>query len=97
MTLKEAIDKIAEYDRDQTIFVANYSADADTVIDFENDDGTFPESASSLLYLLEVSLALDVIRVWSQWRNNQEPTLDQKVEAVLHYARHDTFIPKGHE
>jgi hypothetical protein len=40
-----------------------------------------------------VTLAKEAIRVWSEWRNGAAPTLDDKIAAVVHYAREDSFLP----
>jgi hypothetical protein len=42
---------------------------------------------------MEVALAKESIRVWSEWRNGAAPTLDDKVAAVIHYAAKDSFLP----
>lgn len=45
------------------------------------------------VYLLEVELIKDVLRVWREWRGGAEPTIPQACEAVVHYAKHDAFQP----
>jgi hypothetical protein len=44
-------------------------------------------------YLLEVALAQEVLEVWSAWRNGKVPTFAESVEAVVHYAEHDAYLP----
>lgn len=43
--------------------------------------------------VLDVKIAREVLDVWSAWRGGARPTLDQAVEAVLHYATHDAYLP----
>jgi len=44
-------------------------------------------------YLLEVDVVLDVLRVWSAWRDEVLPTPEQAAEAVIHYAERDAYLP----
>ena len=46
-----------------------------------------------MAYLLEVRLAKDVLRVWSEWRDGAAPSAEDRVEAVTYYARNDAYIP----
>ena len=93
MTINDMIDRLDECDAGQTIYATDNSPTAMAVVDFEPDDGTLPASAMGMKYLLEVSLARDAIRVWSEWRNGRQPMLDEKTQAVLYYAEHDAFMP----
>jgi hypothetical protein len=52
-----------------------------------------PRGKENLSYLLEVGLAKEVVQVWRQWRGGREPTLPDKIEAVLYYATHDSYLP----
>ena len=44
-------------------------------------------------YLLEVEGVLDVLEVWSAWRDGQLPNPEQAAAAVIHYAERDAYIP----
>jgi hypothetical protein len=59
-----------------------------------DDDGSFacPED-ETLSYVLEVQQAKECIAVWSEWRGNQQPTLQDKFDAVMYYSRHDAWLP----
>jgi hypothetical protein len=46
-----------------------------------------------MAYLLEVGLAKEAIRVWSEWRNGATPTSEDRVAAVVYYATHDAYMP----
>lgn len=59
----------------------------------EPEDGSTPREALGMAYLLEVDLAKEAIRVWSQWRNGATPTSEDRVAAVVHYAIHDAYLP----
>ena len=48
---------------------------------------------AGLTYLLEVSLARDVLDVWTNWRNGRRPTAEEAARAVISYARHDAYEP----
>jgi hypothetical protein len=54
-------------------------------------DGVVTDSGHE--YLLEVHLALDVIEVWSAWRHDATPTVEQATNAVIYYAEHDAYEP----
>jgi hypothetical protein len=90
-TLLEHLDNISE---DYTIYVADTikapSAATAAVALHESADGSVP---SDMRYLLEVPLAREVIKVWSDWREGRIPSLDDKVEAVNYYSEHDAYLP----
>jgi hypothetical protein len=44
-------------------------------------------------YCLEIDIALDAVRVWSQWRGDAEPTPTQRAEAVCFKANFDAWGP----
>jgi hypothetical protein len=44
-------------------------------------------------YLLEVNLAIEVVEVWSAWRNGATPTPEEATQAVIHYAENDAYLP----
>ena len=60
-----------------------------------NIDGTTRSlgvGGGQLEYMLEVSIAKDVIRVWSEWRGGRKPTPHEMCEAVIYYAENDAFL-----
>ena len=65
------------------------SPDSDVLISGESADGVAP---SGYRYLLEIGLAKEVLAVFEQWRSH-EPSADERVTAVLHYAEHDAYLP----
>jgi len=91
---------IADLDRlpdDHTIYAADASPTAVAVAAPEPEGGGPPPEAAGLAYFLEVALAKESIRVWSAWRKGASPTLDDKVAAVVHYAKTDSFLPVEEE
>jgi hypothetical protein len=89
--LGEFLDTLAELDPDETIFVADLSdvrADTPAIL------GSATEPApNGYRYLLEVAIAQEVLEVWSAWRDGRNPSTAEKVEAVAHYARMDSYLP----
>ena len=96
MTLQDVLADLESADEDLTIFAeggpdANPSSRA--VVALETDDGQVPPEASGLDYLLEVAEAREVLSVWRDWRGGREPSAAEKCEAVIHYAKHDAYLP----
>jgi hypothetical protein len=91
--LRDLIAALDDLGDDETIYAADASPSAPAVAAREPDDGRVPPEAAGLAYLLEVALAKESVRLWSEWRNGAAPTLDDKVAAVIHYARDDSFLP----
>lgn len=58
----------------------------------ESDWDPHPMQAS-LRYLLEVELVREVLEVWTKWRAGASPTTEEAVEAVIHYAVNDAYMP----
>lgn len=46
-----------------------------------------------LSYVLMVEQAKECIEVWSEWRQGQMPTAQEKFAAVMYYSRHDAWLP----
>lgn len=96
MTFREAVARLDDLDPHLTIYAEN-GADADAtseaVIALDPEDGSVPAEADGMKYVLEVIEAQEVTQVWQEWRDGREPTLDQRCEAILHYAKHDTYLP----
>jgi hypothetical protein len=82
------------YEPGPTIFaVRPWSPRSESVIISEEaEDGVAP-SRPEFAYLVEVAIAREVLDVWSAWRNGRLPTADEAVDAVLHYAINDSYLP----
>jgi hypothetical protein len=89
VTLRDVVSGLDELDPEETIYAESASPDARAVVVPEPADGP-PEG---LRYLLEVGLAQESIRVWRDWRPGKEPTLEDKLEAILHYVENDAWLP----
>jgi len=95
-TLAELLAELDALDDAATIFtaIAPY-ANAETlaVVAVPEEDGSISKEADGLGYFLEVEIAKEVVEVWRQWRGGREPTIRQLVEAVVHYAVNDAYLP----
>lgn len=83
-------------DEDATIFtaIAPYASfDTLAVVVRPAHDGTVPAEAAGMGYFLEVSIAKEVASVWRNWRPGRHPTVRQLVEAIVHYAVNDAYLP----
>jgi hypothetical protein len=49
------------------------------------------EPAAGWRYLLEVFIAREVLEVWSSWRGNRAPSMDEACEAIIYYADNDAY------
>lgn len=96
MTLAELLGRIDELDDDWTIYACDtprWSASSRSVAYSEPSDGSVPAEAHGLRYLLEVRLAKEAIRIWSEWRANSTPSPQDTCEAVIYYATNDSYLP----
>ena len=96
MTFEELIGRLDELDDELTLYASGgwrATAASPAVAALEPQDGSLPAEADGMEYLLEVAIAREVVEVWSAWRDGREPTTADKCEAILHYARHDAYLP----
>lgn len=92
-TLSELLLSARELDPEATVFAERpWREDSRAMLVSAAVDEVRDEP-NGMAYLLEVELAREVLEVWSAWRNGEEPTLAESVEAVVHYAEHDAFLP----
>lgn len=96
MTLREVLEQLGEVDDNLTIYAeggprADLSSEAALLM--EPEDGSLPPGAEGMEYLLEVFGALEVLEVWSKWRDGRVPTLEEGYAAISHYAKHDAYLP----
>ncbi len=97
MKLLDLINRIDEFDNDSVIFVPiNTRPEENTEVLVRKiiiiDEPPGIQTPDGMQYLLEVELAKEVIQVWKDWRNGKEPTLQEKYQAVLYYAKHDAYL-----
>ena len=91
VTLRGLIARLDEFGEDETIYADSATPTARAVVATEPDDGSAP--VPGLEYLLEIAAAREAIEVWQAWRPGREPTLEDKLEAVLYYAQNDAWLP----
>jgi hypothetical protein len=93
MNLAVLLDRIDDLPDEFTIYVANtgeLSPATPAVARSEPADGLAP---SDMRYLLEVPLAREAIKVWSDWRHGRSPSSDDKANAVIYYGENDAYMP----
>jgi len=44
-------------------------------------------------YFLEVFVARDVLQNWSALRQGRHPTIEEMCEALIYYAKYDSYLP----
>jgi hypothetical protein len=91
VTLRDVIARIDEFGDDETIYAESPTPTARAAVATEPDDGSPP--AEGLEYLLEIAAAREAIEVWQAWRGGRQPTLEDKLEAVVYYAQNDAWLP----
>lgn len=94
------IDVVQELDahEERTIYIESLDSagpGSNVLVLQEPESGDLPQAAvdAGYEYLLECSLALEVLGVWSKWRLGRAPSPDEACEAVIHYAVHDAYLP----
>jgi hypothetical protein len=95
-TLRDLVADLDALDGELTIYAdggVNATASSSAVAALEPEDGTLPPEATGLEYVLEVDLAREAVGVWREWRDGREPSVDDKVRALLHYAKYDDYLP----
>ena len=95
-TVADLVARLDELADDLTIYAeggssAGAGSRAVAVIGPEGGEFVLAEDPE-LHYLLEVDLAREAVQVWSAWRDGREPTLEERCEAILHYARNDAYL-----
>jgi hypothetical protein len=53
----------------------------------------FPSEVEGMKYFLEVWVAKEVIEVWKKWRGGRSPSRSEKCEAIIYYAKNDSYLP----
>jgi hypothetical protein len=89
--LIEVVAALPITDPEATIYVSlPITPQSAAIVCPESEDGSSP---AGFEYLLEVSLALQVLDVWSRWRDGRKPTAAEAVQAVIYYALQDAYEP----
>ena len=90
-TLRDVVATLDDFDDDAVIYTDGASPAARAAVTGPAAVGE--AKADGLRYFLEVALAKDAVLVWSEWRGGAEPTTDDKLAAVSHYATHVAYLP----
>ena len=90
-TLRDVVTALDAHDDDAVIYTDGTSPAARAAVVDEASTGDAKDAG--LRYFLEVALAKDAVEVWSAWRGGAEPSVDDKLIAIAHYATHDTYLP----
>ena len=93
MDFQDAVRDLAELPRKATIYVPYEETvvNASTPVLLVQGDDTPP---AGYRYLLEVLIAREVLEVWTSWRDNREPSLEEACEAIIYYAENDAYQPE---
>ena len=99
MNLRDVIERIESLDDNQVV----YGFPGDTgwtgktpvrlLTDSESESQDAQPMQTGLRYFLEVDLLREVLAVWSEWRDRALPTTEEALEAVIHYAISDAYLP----
>lgn len=93
MPLAAILDQIDKVSNDCTIYIADTGQLSPTTNAVALQEPTSDAPPSGMRYLLEVPLAREAIKVWSDWRGGRNPSSDDKAKAVIYYAEHDAYMP----
>jgi len=99
-TLGDVIRHLSDFDRGDryevgpAIFAERpWGFDSAAIVASEDAINRALPSEPGYSYVLEVSIADEVLSVWSTWRAGLQPTTEQATAAVIHYAEHDAYQP----
>jgi hypothetical protein len=95
MNLGEVVEQLASFDEDAEIWIRDGEWQQTSPATVRA--AAMPRLPRPWRYLLEVYLAAEAIEVWRDWRRGQEPTLDEKVRAVVFYGVNDAYEPTERE
>jgi hypothetical protein len=95
VTLREAINQLEKLGDSLTIYATKaevWDLDGPVALLQEEDTPELAEQPEDLSYFLEVSIAKEVLEVWSEWRNEALPSEAERLQAVVYYATNDAYI-----
>ena len=96
MRLIDIVKNLDKLEDDLTIYVREdppTSCLVEAVVVNQSAHGQKPGAAVGFHYLLEVSVAKEVIQVWIDWSGDPEPSAQEKCEAILYYGANDAYLP----
>lgn len=68
-----------------------WTPDSDAVV--LHEDTVEPGDARGFRLGLEATIASEVVRVWSAWRDGRRPEPDEAAAAVIYYAENNAYLP----
>jgi hypothetical protein len=95
MTLREVVNDLEQFSDEMVIFAEKgitWQVDSPAVLVESSDMDSIDTHWEKLTYFLEVSIAKEVLEVWSKWREGREPTEEQRIEALIYYADNDAYL-----
>ncbi len=96
MILKEIVNRLDEFDDETYIFTQMPDPTGESkaiLVPFRKIDDERVDLPFEMIYLLEVEIAKDVIKAWSFMRDGRIPSLEEKVQAIIFYAKNDAYLP----
>jgi hypothetical protein len=71
----------------------NASLGEKTLVYLVNENEIEKAKKEGLKYIIEMFLVKEIIDVWSSWRNNKAPSINNIIEAIKYYVENDTYLP----
>lgn len=99
MILREVVQFLKNLSREDAIYAqyinGEWTPDSKAFVIDEPEDGSLTQTIQGVevVYVLPVFLALEVIDVWGTWSSQSNSPLEEKVKAILHYAKYDAYMP----
>ena len=93
LSFAEVVRTLGDLDPDLMICARDrrpLSQDSEVVLINETQGEAIPPGFT---YLLEISLAVEALDVWSEWRSRRTPTISEAVAAITWYGDHDAYQP----
>ena len=92
--LGDIVSQLDDLDHGLTIYAAKPWAETSGAAVAEEDSHDARAAVESgMVYMLEVSIAKEVVETWIAWRSGRQPTLPEKCEAIIYYATNDAYLP----
>lgn len=92
MTLRHALGSLDDFDEAATIYAAKHWTPLSETAIAVSDGDIDSAIEEGMAYLLEVSIASEVIDVWSSWRDGRVPNPGERCEAIIYYAENDAYL-----
>lgn len=103
MTLYEVAEQLDTFSDDQTIYAVGYyegwGPDTFAMVRVSPEDGRIRQvfNGIEMCYVLEISLAKEVIEVYQEHHKTSAPSAGQKLQAIIYYAENDAYLPPDDE